>query len=62
MSQVICNNCQLAGDINKVYIKEIDSKKKQDTKGRVQALHSLCTENDCFCQHRIGNQLQDIKS
>lgn len=51
---MICKECQSAGDALQRAEIGHDDRVISDELSRAKALHALCKDNGCFCQHRVG--------
>lgn len=55
---MICSDCRMGAHWNEMYIKEKYEKIKKDFKGKAQAMHGLCKDKGCFCQHMLGEMVK----
>lgn len=56
---MICSDCRMGAHWNQMYVAETKyDKLRKDFKGKAQAMHSLCKDKGCFCQHRLGSLVQ----
>ena len=53
--RMICQKCRDAGDTNWAVVQgKFTGKTLDDMKSKAKALHALCKDAGCFCQHRTG--------
>lgn len=55
---MICNDCKMGAHWNGYYVTQTNERLKKDFYGKSRAMHALCKDKGCFCQHRLGNLIQ----